>query len=347
MTGEHSGRDDERIDVRPMSAEDAVGVVELVRSTYGEDYVHDEIYHPERFFAAQERGEHISEVAVAADGRVVGHWAFTFHGPRVAESGMTITHPDFRGHGIATDLEQNLLRRLDELGVMWIMGEPVLFHTATQEIVLQDWNEAAITGFRLKVFHPVAGVSGFDDEVELGRPSVAMAFCPLASMVGRTAWVSPAYAPLLERVLAGTSWPREVVTAAGDGPVAAESVLETGWDGLNRSASIVVHVIGSDIGPAVAAARDEAVGRGAKYIELRLPVGSPEAAGVDLMGLGFSYAAFLPEMGDDGDVMLLQWLEDPVVDRGHWHLVNDEVEALADAVIAQAGEAFAMSQPRS
>lgn len=337
----------ETIDVRPMSREDADGLVELVRSTYGEDYVHDEIYHPELFFAAQERGDHISEVAVTGDGKVVGHWAFTFHGPRVAESGMTITHPDYRGHGIATDLEQNLLRRLDEMGVRWIMGEPVLFHTATQEIVLEHWNDGAITGFRLKVFHPVASVGGFEGEAERGRVSSAMAFGPMASMVERRAWVSPAYAPLLELALAPTSWPRELVTAADGAPAAAESVIESGWDEVNASASIAVHVIGTDIEEAVAGARDEAVGRGAKYIELRLPVGSPEAAGVDLRELGFSYAAFLPEMGEEGDMLLLQWLEDAEVDRGHWHLINDDVEALADMVIAQAGEAYEMSQPRS
>ena len=337
----------ERIEVRPMTRRDADALVELVLSTYGDKYVHEEIYHPDLFFAAQERGDHISEVAVTGDGKVVGHWAFTFHGPRVAEGGMAITHPDYRGHGVATDLERNILRRLDDLGVRWIMGEPVLFHTATQEMVLEHWKGGAITGFRLKVYHQVGNVGGFGGEVERGRISAATAFCPMASMVERKAWVSPAYAPLLEQALAPTGWPRELGGEAGDAPAATESVLEGGWDADNYSASITVHVIGADIEQAVAGARDEAIGRGAKYIGLRLSTGSPEAAGVDLRGLGFSYAAFLPEMGDEGDMLLLQWLEDPVIDRGHWHLVNAEVEALADMVIAQAGEAFEMSLPRS
>ena len=337
---------EEKIEVRPMGRQDAEGLVELVRSTYGDDYVHEEIYHPDLFFAAQERGDHISEVAVTGDGKVVGHWAFTFHGPRVAESGMTITHPDYRGHGIATDLEQNLLRRLDGMGVRWIMGEPVLFHTATQEIVLKDWNDAAITGFRLKVFHPVETVGGFGGELEEGRISAAMAFAPLASMVERDVWVAPAYAPVLGRALEFTGWPRRIRESAGEAP-SGESVVESSWDEVNSSASVEVHEIGGDIEESVAEARDEAVARGARYIELRLPVSGPESAGLDLRGLGFSYAAFLPEMGDDGDLLLLQWLEDPVIDRAHWHLASDEIEALADMVIAQAAEAYEMSQPRS
>lgn len=342
-----AARAEETIEVRPMGPKDAEGLVELVRSTYGDDYVHDEIYHPDRFFAAQERGEHLSEVAVTADGKVVGHWAFSFHGPRVVESGMTITHPDYRGHGIATDLEQSLLRRLADLGVMWIMGEPVLFHTATQEIVLEHWEGSAITGFRMKVFHSVSGVGGFSDELEEGRISAAMAFCPMASMVARSVWVSPAYRPLLTQALEPTSWPRVLEDSGAEGAPDGASVLETGWDEINDSASIVVRRIGADLEDAVAAARDQATVRGAKFIELRLPVSSPDSADVDLRGLGFSYAAFLPEMADDGDVMLLQWLDDPVIDRGHWHLLNDEVEALADAVVAQAGEAYEMSRRRS
>jgi predicted GNAT family acetyltransferase len=336
---------DDRIDVRPMSVEDAVGVAELVRSTYGDDYVHGEIYHPDRFFAAQERGEHISEVAVAADGQVVGHWAYTFHGPRVAESGMTITHADFRGHGIATEMEQDLLRRLEELGVRWLMGEPVLFHTATQEIVTAHWHRGGITGFRIKAYHPVAAVLGFDGGVEDGRVSVATAFSPMGSMLEREIWVSQAYATVLAQALSMTDWPRGVADGPGRMPT-GRSELEVTRDELNSSSSIEVRVIGPDLAEAVRSARDEAETQGAQSIDLRLPVSSPESANVDLLDLGFSYGAFLPEMGRDGDVLLLQWLRDPKVDRKHWKLINSGIERLADAVIDQAGEAFERRESR-
>ncbi len=47
---------DEQVEVRPMTAEDAVGVAELVRRCYGDSYLHEQIYDPERFFADQEAG---------------------------------------------------------------------------------------------------------------------------------------------------------------------------------------------------------------------------------------------------------------------------------------------------
>lgn len=332
----------ERIEFRPMSREDAAGVAELVRVTYGDDYVHGEIYRPDDFFAAQERGEHISEVAVTAKGQVVGHWAFTFHGPKVAESGMTITHPDFRGHGIAVGLEENLFGRLRELGVNWIMGEPVLFHTATQEIVLNHWSDGAITGFRVNAFHHVDAVNGFGgEELEAGRVSVATAFGPLTRMEERTVWVSPVYAEILSGVLDAAGWPRLVSSAGEPGAEggAGASRIESSFDQDNTSAGLDVREIGTDIVEAVEAARDAAIDQGARYIDLHLPVNTPEAASVNLLPLGFSYAAFLPEMGSDGDILLLQWLAEPRVDRGHWHLASPGLEELADAIIAQAADA--------
>ena len=337
------------IEFRPMTAEDAEGVADLVRAAYGEDYVHGEIYRPDDFFAAQERGDHISEVAVTAEGQVVGHWAFSFHGPKVAESGMTITHPDFRGHGIAVGLEENLLGRLEEVGVNWIMGEPVLFHTATQEIVLNHWKDGAITGFRVNAFHHVDAVRGFGgEELEAGRVSVATAFGPLASMEARTVWVSPAYGSILSTVLDNAGWPRSIGRASepSEADEGGESVVSSSWDQDNASATLDVLEIGADLLEVVAEARDEAIDRGARYIDLHLPVGKPEAAGVDLLALGFSYAAFLPETGPDGDILLLQWLADREVDRGHWHLANPDLEALADAIIAQAVEATGGREPQ-
>lgn len=324
--------------VRPMTRPDADALVDLVRATYGSDYVHEDIYQPDEFYAAQKRGEHISEVAVAADGTVLAHWAFTFHGPWVAESGMTITHPDHRGHGLATRLEANLLDRLDTLGVRWLMGEAVLFHTASQEIALTHWPSGAITGFRLNAFHHIEAVRGFDDGNETGRTSVAIAFGPRAEIPPREVWVAGSYAGILRHVLSATTWPREVSTA-GSGPPTGKTIIESAYNAEHASATLSIDTIGADIHEAVAAARDAAIALGARYIEARLPVSSPASAFVDLVDEGFSYAAFLPEVGHESDLLLLQWLADPSIDRAHWRLINADVEALADAIVAQVATA--------
>ena len=45
-------------------------------------------------------------------------------------------------------------------------------------------------------------------------------------------------------------------------------------------------------------------------------------------------------MRGHADLLLLQWLDNPQVDRSAWQLLNPHIESLADAIIAQAELAF-------
>ena len=331
---------DEPVEVRPMTEEDAVGVAELVRRCYGDGYIHERIYHPELFFADQEAGLQISEVAVTGDDEVVGHWAFVFHGPVVAESGMTITDERYRGHGVASRMEANLHDRLVQRGVKWVMGEPVLVHTATQEIVVTRWDRGAITGMRLKCLIHI-DLEGFEQETEVGRISLAMAFGPMAQMRQHDVWLPPEYAELVALALEPTDWPRTIQTEPPQDLVLPKAtVLSSAFNDAMASAGIEVETIGADLHAVVAAARDEAQAAGARFIELRIPTNEPASALAGLLDQGFSYAAFLPEMRGHTDLMLLQWLDDPQVDRSAWQLLNPHIEALADAIVVQAELAF-------
>jgi GNAT superfamily N-acetyltransferase len=322
--------------IREMTAADAPGVADLVRRTYGDTYGHARIYQPEDFFADQEAGLHTSEVAVAQDGDVVGHWAFTFHGPKVAESGMTITDERYRGHGIASRLEQNLLARIHKQGVKWIMGEPVLVHTATQEILVGHWDQGAITGVRVKQY-PHVEVDDFGDHTERGRFSLAVGFAPLAEMQAHDVWIAPEYAEILEIVLQPVEWPRTIRTEApSDLDLPEKTVLSSDYDEGATRATIEVETIGADLSDAVAAERDALTGEGAEFIEVHIPTNEPSAATATLLDQGFSFAGFLPEMRGHTDLLLLQWIADPRIERDKWALLNEQIERLADAIVDQA-----------
>ncbi len=326
----------QQIEIRPMTQQDAVGVTELVRRCYGESYLHQAIYDPAQFFAAQQAGLQISEVAVAAGGEVIGHWAFIFHGPAVAESAMTITDERYRGHGVASRMEAALHERLLELGVKWMMGEPALVHTATQEIAVAHWDSGAITGMRLKCIVHV-DLKGFEQQTETGRISLAMAFGPMAAMKEHDLWLAPPYAEIAALVLEPTDWPRTIRTEPPADLVLPEATkLSYSFDSAMAAAKIEVEQIGSDLRAAVGAARDQAKSAGAQFIDLRIPTDQPASATAELLELGFSFAALLPEMRGHCDLLLLQWLADPQVERSTWQLLNRQIERLADAVVAQA-----------
>ncbi|MFM9043760.1 MAG: GNAT family N-acetyltransferase [bacterium] len=324
--------------LREMTAADAPGVADLVRRTYGDDYIHERIYRPDDFYADQEAGLHTSEVVIAdnGEGEVVGHCAFTFHGPKVAEGGMAITDERYRGHGIASRMEANLMARIRARKIKWVMAEPLLVHTASQELIIGHSDQGAITGIRLKEFSHV-DMDDFADHTEHGRISVAVGFIPLAEMQAHDVWIAPEYAEILEIVLQPVEWPRTIRTEApGDLDLPAETLLTSDYDEEAMKSAIEVEVIGADLAQAVEAERDALAAKGAKFIEVHIPTNEPSAATASLIDHGFSFAGFLPEMRGHADLLLLQWIADPRIERDRWALLNEHLEHLADAIVSQA-----------
>jgi len=215
------------------------------------------------------------------------------------------------------------------------MGEPVLVHTASQEILVGHWDQGAITGIRLKEF-PHVDVVGFGDHTEHGRISVGVGFAPLADMTAHDVWLPPEYAEILELVLEPVEWPRTIRTEADGLELAEQTALSSEFDGQILKASIEIETIGPDLVSAVAAERDSLCDQGAQFVEVHIPTDQPAATTASLLAEGFSFAGFLPEMRGHSDLLLLQWIADPQIEREEWQLLNDHIERLADAIVDQA-----------
>lgn len=325
--------------LREMTAADAPGVADLARRTYGDDYPYTKIYDPDEFYADQVAGKHTSEVALTPDGELISHCALAFHGPKVGEGGMAITDERYRSQGVASRLEVNLLKRAKEREIKWLMVEPVLYHVASQDIIVSHWDQSAITGIRIKEFAH-ADIGGFGEHAEKGRISATMAFAPLGEMSVHDVWIAPEYAPLLEIVLEPVEWPRTIRTEVPDDlSIPERSALTSEFNETKISGVIEVETIGADLSQAVAAERDALAEKGAEVIELHLATNEPAGATATLMDEGFSFSGFLPEIRGDSDMLLLQWLADAEIERDTWQLLNAHVERLADAIVAQAKEA--------
>jgi len=118
-------------------------------------------------------------------------------------------------------------------------------------------------------------------------------------------------------------------------------VSSISYDHANRSAVIDVTVVGQDLIDVVDSALDAARRSGSRYVEVRLPTAQPAFAelGEGLIDLGLAYAAYVPLLQADSDVLALQWLDDAEVDTSDWHYADDRVEAFALSVVAQIREA--------
>ena len=334
---------------RPMVPGDAASLTRIIYRCYGWSYSHADFYYPERIAAALESGERIGEVAVTSDGEVAAHWGAVFLSASVVKTGGTVTDPRFRRRGIAVELGVRLLARLEGIGVIGRVRDPVMTHAATQEIALREG--ATIIGAYLNVTHPIQQI-GITDGVGAARGSLSVAYSALRPLTPAHVWIPSPYESMVRMVLEASEWPRELAPA-GRSPVCPErSVLSTSFVSTNNSGQIVVTVVGADLVDAIDLTLHQMRRSGAEYVQVRLPANQPAlgtlAAGLVELGLGF--AAFIPEFepltedGLGGDALVTQWLADSDIDASGWVFADDRVKNLVLAVIDQARDVAVRGQ---
>ena len=324
--------------IREVTPADAAGLTALMYRCYGWSYPNTDIYFPDRIAAQVGDGTRIGEAAFTPDGQMVAHWGAMRYGPFVVESGTTATDPRFRHRGLAEHLGELLLVRLTEMGVIGRFREPVLTHPATQGIALKEG--ATMVGLRVNCGRAIAQ-AGITDGLQNHRSSLTVAYAALRELPAAAVFVPSAYEGILRDVLAGTDWQRSIAAPDPGTRIPADTVSATTYDATNASAVVEITVVGTDLIDEVDASLDRARRSGAKYIEVRLPTGQQALAvvGEGLFDLGLAYAAFLPLLREDSDVLALQWLDDPQPDTSDWHYADERVERLATTVLAHISEA--------
>ena len=128
--------------------EDAIGVVRLFRTVYGDGYPVPAFVDPQELIRANAEKRIISSVARTPSGDIVGHNAMFASAPyhRIYESGAGLVHPLYRSGGIvvkAVRHGQDLAA--DVFGLDALFGETVCNHTHMQKVVLGlGWITCAI-----------------------------------------------------------------------------------------------------------------------------------------------------------------------------------------------------------
>lgn len=329
---------DAPVTIRALETRDAAALTRCIYRCYGWSYPGADLYFPDRIAAAIESGRRIGEVAVDDQGEVAAHWGAVFVADGVVETGGTVTDPRFRRRGLVNQLGDRLLDRLVAMGVTGRMREPVLTHTATQHIALREG--AHIIGLRLNITAPLQQV-GITDGMMASRLSLTVMYSPLAPPRPSVVWVPHVYEPVVRYILEPTDWPIELAPVRGgtrDWP--DRSVLGSSYDAVNHSGAILVSVVGDDLVDAVDDALTQLRNGGAEMVLVRLPANQPAMAtvGAGLGGLGLGFGVLLPNFGEMGDTLELQWLLDPQIDMSQWNFATDRVETLARMIVDQAND---------
>ena len=122
--------------VRLMRAGEAVEVAKLIYRAYGYSYFYEYAYYPERIIDLNASGEMISALAVTSEGEIAGHCAIfnSEEDSGVAEIGLAVVRPEFRGSGCLLELTKFLLNQAQSKGFSALYIRAVTAHTFSQRV---------------------------------------------------------------------------------------------------------------------------------------------------------------------------------------------------------------------
>lgn len=306
-----------------MQPEHAVGVSRCIYRVYGNTYLYDECYYPERMARLNETGELVSCIALAEDGEVVGHYALERWGMRsVAERGMAVVSPAHRGRDLMGRMRIFIEEEARRLGLVGVFSVAVTKHVYSQKVNEEFGSD--VCGVLLGDLPGTLQFKKIGSEKLPQRVSTVLYYTyvlpPPVSIVHAPAH----HREVIERIYAGLKEPptsspvqpadmvahrielrdeREEPTGCGEVEVSYKHSLDTG--------TIRVKRIGADTLAEIRRARHDLFHvTGADVVFLEIPMAQPSAPALceQAEGIGFFFAGVGPSFCADGDALILQCL---------------------------------------
>jgi anti-sigma regulatory factor (Ser/Thr protein kinase) len=296
--------------VRCFQPEDALGVSRCIYRVYGNTYLHEDCYYPERLVQLNEAGNLVSIVALDAAGEVVGHYALERPnlGP-VAERGMAVVSPSHRGRDLMGRMRSLLEEEARRLGLVGVYSDAVAVHPFSQRVNESFGSDvcgiALGGGTSRQVFKQITSSDG---------PGQRVSYVTYFTYVRRPS-ATAAYAPehhqeVLRQIYGRLEIPVRIQSSSGEA-VSGPGEMDVTYDHTLDSGKIHVLRVGEDTEAEIRRARRDLFAvTGAEAMLLYLPLAQPgtpelcraaEAESFFFSGLG-------PSMLPDGDALILQSL---------------------------------------
>ena len=303
--------------------EHSLGVSRCIYRVYGNTYLYDDCYYPERLSRLNETGELVSCVAVAENGEVVGHYALERPGLRhVAERGMAVVSPAHRGRDLMGRMRVFIEEEARRLGLVGVYSLAVTQHVYSQKVNEEFGSD--VCGILLADAPGSLRFKKIGGEQLPQRVSTVLYYTYVLPPPVSIVHAPVHHREVIERIYAGLKEPptRSPVAPAGmvahrvelrdprsipDAPGRVEVSYSNGLD----AGTIRVRQTGSDTLAEIRRARDDLFQvTGADVVFLELPLaqpGTPELC-ERAEGIGFFFAGVGPSFAESGDALILQCL---------------------------------------
>lgn len=320
---------DERITVDIFQPGDAVGVGDLFRKVYGEDYPIKLVYEPQALVDAFEKHENIPAVARSSKAGVVGYVSIFRSAPSktVYEGGQGLVLVEYRKHGIARAMNRYFSEELaPAYGADAVFGEAVCNQTFMQKA----WaNEGAIeTALEVDLMPAEA----YAREGSATGRVATLHMTRMYRAMDHTVHAPERYEEAMRFIYDGFVSGAAVVRAGDVAPGNISTSIESRLFEFASVARLTVNDAGEDFQAVFGECEAEALGKGMIVIQVWLDLSWPWIGKLtDHLGeKGYFFGGILPRwFGTDG--LLMQ----KVVVRPNWdgiQLYSEKALRLRDIV---------------
>jgi N-acetylglutamate synthase-like GNAT family acetyltransferase/anti-sigma regulatory factor (Ser/Thr protein kinase) len=189
------------IQIRDFQAGDGEAISRLIYNNYTYSYFKPIFYYPKKVREMNERGEIASVVAQTREGKIVGHFALVrVPQSNIAEVGVAVVHPDYKGKGIMNAMLDRIMARAHEMGLSAVFGEALTMHPYSQRANLRHgFGESALV---LGLVPATMALTDPNAVQSRKRTAVLVGFKILTQAKERSAFLPKRYRELLEEIYA-------------------------------------------------------------------------------------------------------------------------------------------------
>ncbi|MEO1224989.1 MAG: GNAT family N-acetyltransferase [Pseudomonadota bacterium] len=326
---------DAPVEIRLARPEDADGLARCFHGAYGNSYDHAWVYKPDELRRRWSERVMVSVVGQAPDGEVIGHLAATFAGAeaKTAEAGQAVVNPSYRGHHLFESMKQRLAAWAVDEGLYGLFSEATTAHPYSQRGNLALG--AHEMGFIFGYIPGGVQYKQMADPAALHRKTAALMYLRTNREPSRTVHPPAAYREIAMRIYGNAGFARTAHTgeiSASD----ADGQVHLKRDHDHNAALLTCDSVGAASCAEIAARVERLKAEGLACLFIDLPLADPNLFiyGADLTDLGFAFSCILPEVREDGDVLRLQYHNEPDLHLGQIATSSDFGHALLAEIAA-------------
>ena len=118
--------------IRPFLPGDEEAIANLIYKNYGHSYIKDTFYFPQKIL--QYEGEKILSIVAQTNDEIVGHFALVrMEDSNIAEVGITVVDPRFKGRGIMNRMFDAVIEQARTINLDAVFAEAIMYHPFSQK----------------------------------------------------------------------------------------------------------------------------------------------------------------------------------------------------------------------